>query len=137
ADDSPIAASTALEWGYAGTVFRSDRGFIPALTYACLLGARREREPVGKWTYVGGPLLQNDPFSVRAELDAARALGLSTVTVGVGFEVQTGTEAYSAEWLAQLGSENRELLLSTVGEGTLAPAEMGVDDRATAPSVAD
>lgn len=75
----PGASVRALEWGYAGTIFRAGRGIIPGIADACLLGARREREPVGKWTFAAA-LTPNLAPALPAELALAGAFGLTSVT---------------------------------------------------------
>ncbi|GHB96268.1 hypothetical protein [Cerasicoccus arenae] len=80
ADNAPGACARSFEWGYAGAVFRADRGLIPSIVDACLLGARRDREPVGKWTVAAGPLTTGHPLALLPELAACAALGLTSVT---------------------------------------------------------
>ncbi|WP_269542193.1 hypothetical protein [Cerasicoccus fimbriatus] len=80
-DDEFGACARALEWGYAGTVFRAERGIIPGIIDACLLGARRDREPIGKWTMIGGPLSNGLPLAQLSEIAATAALGLGSCTV--------------------------------------------------------
>lgn len=75
---APGALGRALEWGYAGQVYRASRGIIPGVVDACLLGARMEREPVGKWT-LACALSANQPLALPAELAIAGALGLKSV----------------------------------------------------------
>ncbi|WP_309398630.1 hypothetical protein [Cerasicoccus maritimus] len=83
-DDSFGACARALEWGYAGTVFRAARGIIPGVVDASLLGARRDREPIGKWTIAGGPLSVGLPLAQLAELSANAAFGLGSCTITPG-----------------------------------------------------
>ncbi|WP_309383493.1 hypothetical protein [Cerasicoccus frondis] len=122
-DDSPGACARALEWGYAGTVCRPARGVIPSLVDACLLGARRDREPIGKWTLAGGPLSFDLPLAQLAELSVTMALGLDSVsataaTLNAGAEYLPWREALAQEHSETFDSELR--LKLSAGEISLA-----------------
>ncbi|MEO0794026.1 MAG: hypothetical protein AAFX93_02630 [Verrucomicrobiota bacterium] len=71
----------SLEWGYSGSLYRAERGFIPTVVDACLIGARREREPVGKWTYTGGLINASCHQSMTSDTAVAGALGFGDILV--------------------------------------------------------
>jgi len=122
ANTTPTAAARALEWGYSGAVFRANRGLIPGLVYACLLGARREREPVGKWMLAGGPVSLQSAFGAQSEIAAANALGLHTVTVAADDLHSPSLRPIPADWLDELRPEHREILLQETPDDSFAKA---------------
>jgi len=113
ADENAPDASRALEWGYSGAVFRGARGLIPAIAFACLLGARREREPVGKWTFAGGPIEPDCPMAALQEAESAQALGLETLTAPRACFGPPTEPSYPEAWLKDLRDEHRAILAET------------------------
>lgn len=110
------ALARALEWGYSGSVYRADGGILPAVADACLLGARRDREPVGKWTFAAEltALAPSQP----AELAVCAAMGLESAAAPAAcFASQSEgvPEAWRMAlraWLPSLFSEDLALLLA-------------------------
>jgi len=97
----------ALEWGYAGSVNRASGGVIPMVADACLLGARMEREPVGKWTFAAA-LSPGLAPALPAELAIYGALGIASVQAPAAcFAPQS--EALPELWRSVLASDCAEI----------------------------
>ncbi len=92
----PNFLSRALDWGYAGIVLQAAKDFERAVADRCYLTARKDREPIGKYTFDGGSLpISQGREAILNELAAQSVLGNKSV----------GCEAVSA-LLELIGGEH-------------------------------
>ena len=70
----------ALDWGYAGIVLQAAKDFERAVADRCYLTARKDREPIGKYTFDGAALpIGEGRDAILNELAAQSVLGNNSV----------------------------------------------------------
>jgi hypothetical protein len=81
ADGTPgTYLAKALDWGYAGIVLQAAKDFERAVADRCYLTARKDREPIGKYTFDGAALpIGEGRDAILNELAAQSVLGNKSV----------------------------------------------------------
>ncbi|QYY37216.1 hypothetical protein [Ruficoccus sp. ZRK36] len=76
----PNFLSRVLDWGYAGIVLQAAKDFERAVVDRCYLTARKDREPIGKYTFDGGALpISQGREAILNELAAQSVLGNKSI----------------------------------------------------------
>lgn len=87
----------AIAHGYAGTTHEKNKGIFKGIANRCLLNARKDREPVGKYTMSGENCSLSDPIGFFQDLVIQASLGHTSVSM-LDFNLDRPPPEFATLW---------------------------------------